>query len=53
VLPEWLRHATRDGDVLPAGSVVSTGTWCGALEAQAGDRVCVQFDGVGEAVVQL
>ncbi|HEX3142101.1 MAG TPA: fumarylacetoacetate hydrolase family protein [Rhizobacter sp.] len=53
VLPEWLRHATREGAVLPAGSVVSTGTWCGALEARAGDRVGVRFDGVGEAVVQL
>jgi 2-keto-4-pentenoate hydratase len=53
VLPEWLRHATRDGEVLPAGAVVTTGTWCGALEAHAGDRVSVQFDGVGEAVVQL
>jgi 2-keto-4-pentenoate hydratase len=53
VLPEWLRHATREGTVLPAGSVVTTGTWCGALEAQAGVRVSVRFDGVGEAIVQL
>lgn len=53
VLPEWLRHATRDGDTLPAGSIVTTGTWCGALEAKAGDRVVVKFDGVGQAQVQL
>lgn len=53
VLPEWLRHATRDGAVLPAGSVVTTGTWCGALPAQAGDGVSVQFDGIGQARVQL
>lgn len=53
VLPDWLRHATRDGETLPAGSVVTTGTWCGALAAQAGDRVAVQFDGIGEASVQL
>lgn len=53
VLPAWLRHATQDGTVLPAGAVVTTGTWCGALEAQAGDRVRVVFDGVGEASVQL
>jgi 2-keto-4-pentenoate hydratase len=53
VLPEWLRHATRDGKVLPAGSVVSTGTWCGALEAHAGETVHVQFDGIGQASVQL
>lgn len=53
VLPEWLRHATRDGAVLPAGSVVTTGTWCGVLAAQAGDAVSVQFDGIGQARVQL
>jgi len=53
VLPEWLRHATRDGVVLPAGSVVTTGTWCGALEAQAGDKVSAQFDGIGQATVRF
>jgi 2-keto-4-pentenoate hydratase len=53
VLPDWLRHATREGAVLPAGSVVTTGTWCGALAARAGDRVSVQFDGIGQARVQL
>lgn len=53
VLVQWLRHATQDGAVLPAGTVVTTGSWCGALEAQAGDAVRVVFDGVGEAAVQL
>ena len=53
VLPAWLRHATRDGDTLPAGTVVTTGTWCGALEARAGDHVSVVFDGVGRAEIQL
>lgn len=53
VLPAWLRHATRDGAVLPAGSVVTTGTWCGLLHAQPGDEVEVVFDGVGAASVRL
>lgn len=53
VLPEWLRHATREGDTLPAGSIVTTGTWCGALEAKAGDLVVVQFGGIGQAQIQL
>ena len=53
VLPAWLRHATRQGAVLPAGTVVTTGTWCGLLPAQAGDRVTVRFPGIGLASVQL
>ena len=53
VLPAWLRHATREGDTVPAGAVVTTGTWCGALEARVGDRVSVGFDGVGSAELQL
>jgi 2-keto-4-pentenoate hydratase len=53
VLPAWLRHATRDGAVLPAGTVVTTGTWCGLLLAQEGDVVDVRFDGIGSASVRL
>ncbi len=53
VLVDWLQHATRDGATVAAGSVVTTGTWCGALEAAAGDTVTVRFEGVGEARVQL
>jgi 2-keto-4-pentenoate hydratase len=53
VLPAWLRHATQDGQVLPAGTVVTTGSWCGLLMAQAGDTVEVVFDGLGEASLRL
>lgn len=53
VLPAWLRHATRDGRRLPAGSVVTTGTWCGLPMAAAGDRVQVEFPGLGAAEVQF
>ena len=53
VLPAWLRHATRGGATAPAGTVVTTGTWCGMLPAAAGDRVTARFDGVGAASVQL
>ena len=53
LLPQWLRHATRQGDVLLAGTVVTTGSWCGLPLAQAGDAVRVRFDGLGEASVQL
>lgn len=53
VLPAWLRHATRDGAVLAAGSVVTTGTWCGIVQASAGDEVKLVFDGIGEARMRL
>ena len=53
LLPQWLRHATRDGAVLPAGTVVTTGTWCGLPLAQPGDLVVAVFPGIGEARVQL
>lgn len=53
LLPTWLRHATRGGQTVPRGTVVTTGTWCGLLEARRGDRVRAVFEGIGEAEVQL
>lgn len=53
VLPAWLRHATRDGGVIAAGTVVTTGTWCGILHAAAGDLVSAEFPGIGQAVLQF
>lgn len=53
VLPAWLRHATREGRIVRAGTVVTTGTWCGLPIAAAGDRVVAEFPGIGEAAVQL
>lgn len=52
-VPAWLRHATRNGAVLSAGSVVTTGSWCGLLQAQPGDEIDVAFDGIGRASVRL
>ena len=53
VLPAWLRHATRNGQSVLAGTVVTTGTWVGILHAAAGERVSAEFPGIGEASVQL
>lgn len=53
LLPTCLRHVTRHGATVPAGTIVTTGTWCGMLEAKAGDRVKAVFEGIGEAEVQL
>ena len=53
LLPTWLRHATRNGAVVRAGTVVTTGTWCGLPLAEAGDHVSAEFPGIGRATVQL
>jgi 2-keto-4-pentenoate hydratase len=53
LLPTWLRHATRGGQTVPAGTVVTTGTWVGMLPVQRGDAVTVQFEGIGNSRVQL
>ncbi|WP_083748682.1 fumarylacetoacetate hydrolase family protein [Pelomonas sp. KK5] len=56
--PAWgliafLQHVTRDGDVLPAGSVVTTGAWIVRQGLQAGDRVAVAFDGIGAVELRV
>lgn len=53
LLPAWLRHATQGGRSVPAGTVVTTGTWVGILTASAGDLVTAEFPGIGDATVQL
>ena len=53
VLPAWLRHATRGGRNIAAGTVVTTGTWVGILHAATGDLVTAEFDGIGVASLQL
>lgn len=53
VVPAWLRHAAaRDGGV-PAGTVVTTGTWCGIVWVQEAAEVHVVFDGIGEASLHV
>jgi 2-keto-4-pentenoate hydratase len=53
VLPAWLRHVTRHGQTVAAGTVVTTGTWMGIVPAAAGDWVSAEFPGIGQASVQL
>ncbi|MDM0079575.1 fumarylacetoacetate hydrolase family protein [Variovorax sp. J31P179] len=53
LLPAWLRHATRNGGRVAAGTVVTTGTWVGILDAAEGDLVSAEFPGIGRASVQL
>lgn len=53
VLLAWLRHATRKGESVAAGTVLTTGTWVGILDADAGDLVRAEFPGIGAASIQL
>lgn len=56
--PDWglrtfARHVIGTHRVLPKGTVVTTGSWNGIYRAKAGDRVRVEFAGLGSAQVQL
>lgn len=53
VLAAWLQHATRHGATVPAGTVVTTGSWVGVLPVRKGDTVVVSFPGVGQAEARL
>jgi len=47
LLPQWLAHVTRHGRTVPAGTVVTTGTWNGVHAVQAGDRADAEMAGMG------
>lgn len=47
LLVAWLQHVTQHYGTVPAGTVVTTGSWTGCPQAQAGDLVTVAFEGIG------
>lgn len=53
VLPTWLKYVTANGQTVPAGTVVTTGSWCGMPFAKKGDLIVAEFDGIGKTSVQL
>ena len=53
LLPPWLAHATRGGRTVPAGTVVTTGSWSGLGDAAAGDRVELDFADLGALALQF
>ena len=53
LLPTWLRHLTRHGGTVPAGTVVTTGTWNGVNVVQPGTRVAVTFPGIGSVSMRV
>lgn len=52
-LLDWLQHACRQGQVLPAGSVVTTGAWLVQGGLKPGDRVTASFEGLGRVSLAL
>ena len=53
LLASWLRYVTTQFGVVRAGTVVTTGSWCGLLLAEAGESVQVRFDGIDTVDVLL
>ena len=53
LLADWLRHVAHEYGHVPAGTIVTTGTWNGCQQLQAGDRFSVQFEGLGELAWQF
>jgi 2-keto-4-pentenoate hydratase len=56
--PDWglrvfAKHIIGEHRVLPAGTVITTGSWNGIYRAQAGDQVEVNFDGLGSVELRM
>ena len=48
VLPAWLTHATRNGRMVPAGTVVTTGAWGGLHPCTGEAHGTLSFEELGE-----
>jgi hypothetical protein len=48
VLPAWLKHATRNGRTVAAGTVVTTGAWGGLHAISGGVSGTLAIEGLGE-----
>lgn len=53
LLTDFVNQVCRQGYALHPGTWVTTGTWSGYPSARPGDRVRVEFPGIGEAKVIL
>jgi len=53
VVPLWLRHLAERYGSVPAGALITTGSWCGLLKLSAPATVRTVFPGIGEASLTL
>lgn len=47
LLPAWLQQLTRHGHRVPAGSIVTTGAWCGCVPLGGAESAVVEFEALG------
>lgn len=50
-LPWLAKHAAAQGNPLRAGDLIATGSWTGAYWAPAGERIDVEFAGLGQVTL--
>lgn len=53
LLPAWLHDLVQGDAVVPAGTIVTTGAWCGCVPVSAGERVTLDFEGLGAVCADL
>ena len=53
LLPAWLQHVAAEYGSVPAGTVVTTGSWSGCRQLQAGDYCELEFAGLGRLAWQM
>ncbi len=53
LLPWFVGHVAARGGTIRAGDLVTLGTWAGIVPAAAGERIDVEFDGIGHARVEF
>lgn len=52
-LVPWLQHLTRHDQVVPMGTVVTTGSWSGCCPVSRGKVLRIAFDGLGELALAI
>lgn len=47
LLPAWLQQLTQQGQRVPAGTLVTTGAWCGCVPLGSAESAVVEFEALG------
>ena len=53
LLLDWLQHVAHEYGSVPAGTVVTTGSWSGCQLLAQGDRFAIGFEGLGQLAWQF